>query len=192
MDICFATNNKNKIEEIGALIHQGFSIRPMSFYNLHEDIPETGTTMEENSRIKAVTVHNKLRIPVIADDSGLEVEALYGAPGVYSARFAGEHGNHTANNQLLLQKLEGIEHRNARFRTVITYISDNTEIQFEGIVEGEIISKERGSKGFGYDPLFVPKGFDRTFAEMSLEEKNGLSHRSRAFEKLAHYLNEQK
>lgn len=192
MDICFATNNKNKIEEIGALIHQGFSIQPMSFYKLHEDIPETGTTMEENSRIKAVTVHNKLRIPVIADDSGLEVEALYGAPGVYSARFAGEHGNHVANNRLLLQKLEGIEHRNARFRTVITYISDNTEIQFEGIVEGEIISKERGSKGFGYDPLFVPKGFDRTFAEMSLEEKNGLSHRSRAFEKLAHYLNEQK
>lgn len=164
----------------------------MAELGFHEDIPETGITMEENSLLKAEYLYERVGVPVIADDSGLEVKALNGEPGVYSARYSGVHGDHQANNELLLNNLTGVEDRAAQFRCVITYLDKNEKKQFEGIIRGEISHELTGTQGFGYDPLFVPEGFDLTFAELDPQVKNGMSHRGRAIEKLAEYLNGKK
>lgn len=163
--------------------------------NLHdlsqkEEIPETGDTLEENSRIKAQFLFKNFGVDCFADDTGLEVEVLHGAPGVRSARYAGEPKNDARNVELLLENLNGISDRKARFRTVITLILNGLEYQFEGIVSGTIIAEISGSGGFGYDPVFVPSGHDRTFAEMSSEEKNLISHRGIAVRKLVKFLEE--
>jgi XTP/dITP diphosphohydrolase len=190
MKLCVATNNQHKLEEINHFLGDAFQLITLKEIGCEVDIPETGTTLEENSLIKAKYVWDNYHIPCFADDSGLEVEALANAPGVYSARFAGEHGNHAANNALLLEKLTNEKNRNARFRTVITLIVNDidTLLQFEGMVYGTIAKELSGAKGFGYDPLFIPNEHTRTFAEMTLDEKNNLSHRTRAVEKLVAYL----
>ena len=188
MTLCFATNNRNKIREIAALVGDEFIIKTMKEAGIKEDIEETGTSLEENSSLKARYVFDRTGLPVIADDSGLEVRALGGEPGVHSARYAGAQRSDRDNIGKLLVELEGEMDRDARFRTVITFLDDMGESQFEGIVEGRIIEMERGSGGFGYDPVFIPAGYDRTFAEMPLNQKNQMSHRSRAFQKLVGFL----
>jgi len=157
---------------------------------IDEEIPETAETLEGNARQKARYLFERTGLDCFADDTGLEVEALNGAPGVHSARYATDGHDFAANNRLLLKNLAGEENRRARFRTVICLIEQGKEHLFEGIVEGRIIDHEAGSEGFGYDPLFVPEGFDRTFAEMSAEQKNGISHRGRAVRKLVDYLHQ--
>lgn len=188
MKLCFATNNPHKLEEVADLLGAEFELLTLRDVGCTDDIPETGDTLEANSLLKAQYVWERYGIPCFADDSGLEVEALGGAPGVYSARFAGQHGNHLANNLLLLQKLEGQTNRSAQFRAVVTLIQDATPQQFEGVVRGRIRHQMSGAEGFGYDPVFEPEGFDRTFAEMTLAEKNTLSHRARAMAALCNFL----
>ncbi len=199
MKIVFATNNKNKLTEIKEILAENFEVLSLSDINCHVDIPETGTTLEENARIKAEYIYSHYGISVFADDTGLEVEALGGAPGVYSARYAGGEGHDSeANMRKLLHELEGKDNRKARFRTAIALIlaeqqtdgateTPRTEI-FEGTVEGEITKEKRGEAGFGYDPIFQPEGYDRTFAELGNEVKNSISHRARATKKLVEYL----
>ena len=199
MKIVFATNNKNKLAEIKEILAENFEVLSLSDINCHVDIPETGTTLEENARIKAEYIYSHYGISVFADDTGLEVEALGGAPGVYSARYAGGEGHDSeANMRKLLHELEGKDNRKARFRTAIALIlaeqqtdgateTPRTEI-FEGTVEGEITKEKRGEAGFGYDPIFQPEGYDRTFAELGNEVKNSISHRARATKKLVEYL----
>jgi len=160
-----------------------FQVETLASLGFTDDIPETENTLEGNSLLKARTVWERLQMPVLADDSGLEVDALGGAPGVFSARYAGEHGNHAKNMDLLLTNLAGKSDRGAQFRTVITWWDEEGPVQFEGIVRGQILTQKVGDQGFGYDPLFVPEGFDRTFAQMSLDEKNPLSHRGKAIAK---------
>jgi XTP/dITP diphosphohydrolase len=188
-NICLATNNKHKVDELKSLLGANFEIKTLEEIGCTEDIAETANTLEGNSLIKAQYVFNTYGIDCIADDSGLEVEILNGEPGVYSARYAGEHGNHEKNMSLLLKNLEGKSNRNARFRTVITLILDGSVELFEGIVEGRIIEEKRGHKGFGYDPIFIPNGYESTFAEMTMKEKNPISHRGRAVEKMIRFLN---
>ncbi|MEP5613637.1 MAG: RdgB/HAM1 family non-canonical purine NTP pyrophosphatase [Cyclobacteriaceae bacterium] len=189
MTICFASHNENKVREISELSPDGIEIIGLNEIGITEEIEETGSTLEENSRIKARYVFDSKRIPVFADDSGLEVTALGGAPGVISARYAGPERDNSKNIALVLKNLQAFEDRSARFRSVITFIDqDGAEVQFEGMLAGQLQDHLRGSNGFGYDPIFVPDGFDRTFAEMAAEEKNKLSHRAKAFEKLLSYL----
>ena len=192
MKICFATHNQNKLAEIKTLTPAGIAIVSLEDLGQTEEIPETGKTLEENSAIKANFVFEKYNIACFADDSGLEVTSLDGEPGVYSARYAGEPKNNDANMALLLKKLADKTDRSAAFKTVITYVDEqgNTE-QFVGQVDGTIMKIQSGSKGFGYDPLFTPTGETRTFAEMSGEEKNKISHRARAFKKFITFLNKQ-
>ena len=208
MKIVFATNNKHKLEEIRAILGPQFEVVSLADIGCHEDIPETGQTLEENALMKAEYVYNKYHLSCFADDTGLEVEALDGAPGVYSARYASledlenlenlEH-NSEANMARLLRELGNNNNRKARFRTVIALIQKKdvcpcgcTSIkeihQFEGIVNGEIIRERRGGEGFGYDPIFQPDGYDKTFAELGADIKNQISHRARATQKLAEYL----
>ncbi len=186
--LVLATNNTHKVEEILNCIGDKFEILTLQDVGFEGDIDETGRTLEENSLIKASYIFEKYKMNCLADDSGLEVDVLGGAPGVYSARYAGTHGNHDANMDLLLKNLENQNNRKAQFRTVITLILEGKSNQFEGIIKGKIISEKLGNQGFGYDPIFVPEGFDRTFAQMSLSEKNNLSHRSRAINKMIEYL----
>ncbi len=186
--ICLATNNKHKVEELQEMLKGIFEVKTLEEIGCREEIEETAETFAGNSLIKAQYVFNKYKVSCIADDSGLEVEALNGEPGVYSARYAGEHGNHEKNMDKLLSKLEREKNRKAQFRTVITLILDGEVEMFEGIVEGEILKEKRGNQGFGYDPVFVPKGYNTTFAEMSLEQKNPISHRGRAIAKLKAHL----
>lgn len=189
MKIVFATNNAHKLKEIREILGSTFQVVSLTDIGCHEDIAETGKTLEENSRIKAGYVANNYHCNCFADDTGLEVEALDGAPGVYSARYAGGEGHDSeANMQKLLANLEGKENRNARFRTVITLILNGEEHQFEGIVKGRIAQEKSGVGGFGYDPVFVPEGYDRSFAELGEEVKNQISHRARAVQKLADFL----
>ncbi|UBM57411.1 non-canonical purine NTP diphosphatase [Marinilongibacter aquaticus] len=187
-EICLATNNDHKAFELQAMLEGLFEIKTLKQIGCIEDIEETANTFQGNSLIKAQYVKAHYGLDCIADDSGLEVEALGGEPGVFSARYAGEHGNHEKNMNRLLKNLEGQSNRRAQFRTVITLILGEETHFFEGIVEGEITKEKRGNQGFGYDPLFVPKGFDRTFAEMGAEEKNPISHRGRAIEKMKAFL----
>ncbi len=190
MTICLATNNAHKVEELQQMLGDKFTIKTLADIGFTDEIEETETTFQGNSRLKARHVYDKFLLTTIADDSGLEVEALGGEPGIYSARYAGEHGNHAKNNAKLLTELAGKTNRNAQFRSVITLIHDNEETQFEGIVKGKINEELSGTEGFGYDPLFTPEGFNRTFAEMTLEEKNPISHRGLAVEKVIKHLKE--
>jgi len=185
-----ATQNKHKVEEISALLKDHFTVRDLSTLAITEEIPETGATLVENSLQKARYIGEKFHISCLADDSGLEVEALAGAPGVYSARYAGEPKNDQANLELLVKNLVGIAHRRARFVTVLTYFHAGVYHSFEGEIQGEIVEAPRGNQGFGYDPIFQPENEDRTFAEMTLAEKNQIAHRARALEKFKKFLDE--
>ena len=189
MKIVFATNNLNKLTEIRKIMGNNFEIVSLSDIGCHEDIPEKGQTLKDNALIKARYIYEKYHINCFADDTGLEVDALGGAPGVYSARYAGGEGHDSnANMKKLLSELENVSDRKARFRTVIALIIDGKETTFEGIVNGKIIRVRRGGEGFGYDPIFQPEGYNQTFAEMGLDIKNHISHRAKATQKLADYL----
>lgn len=189
MELVFATNNEHKLKELQALLGNKIRLLSLNDIGCTDEIPEEQPTLEGNASQKAFYVFNKFGYNCFADDTGLEIEALNGEPGVYSARFAGEEKDPQANMDKVLHLMEKIKNRKARFRTVISLVIDGAEMQFEGIVEGEILTAKQGEKGFGYDPLFMPAGFQKTFAEMDLSEKNGISHRGRAVEKLVHYLN---
>ena len=200
MKIVFATNNQHKLEEIRSILGESIEVLSLKDIGCDVDIPETGTTLEENALQKAQYVYDHYHISVFADDTGLEVDALNGAPGVYSARYAGGEGHDSeANMTKLLKELGENNNRHARFRTVIALIEKKdvcpcgcTSIKeihrFEGIVEGEIIRERRGGEGFGYDPIFQPEGYDKTFAELGMDIKNHISHRARAVAKLAEFL----
>ena len=190
MKIIFATNNAHKLSEVQAVLGEGFELVTPRMCGVEEEIPETAETLEGNASQKSHYLYDRTGLDCFADDTGLEVEALGGEPGVHSARYATDGHDFAANNRLLLKNLEGKENRRARFRTVISLIEGGEEHLFEGIVEGRIIDHESGEEGFGYDPLFVPDGFDRTFAEMTAEEKNAVSHRGRAVRTLVAYLHE--
>lgn len=188
MTVCFATNNAKKLEEIRQLLEPQYQVKSLADIGCQEELPETGSTLEANSKQKAQYVWDHYGVACFADDTGLEIEALGGEPGVYSARYAGPERDNNANIDLVLQKLEGKEDRSARFRTVITWVQEDLVRQFEGIVEGEILKERAGSKGFGYDPVFRPEGEERSFAQMSMEEKNNISHRGRALKKFVDFL----
>jgi XTP/dITP diphosphohydrolase len=189
MVIVFATRNKNKVEEIKHLIPS--SVKVLSLHDVHcmEDIPETALTIEGNASIKSFYVYEKYHHNCFADDTGLEIEALDGRPGVLSARYAGEENDATKNTAKVLSEMKGAENRKARFKTIISLVIDGNEMQFEGIVNGTILTEKRGDHGFGYDPIFVPDGSNLTYAEMDLTEKNRISHRALAVKKLVQYLN---
>lgn len=187
-ELVIASNNSHKIEEIKAILPKSFTLLSLKDIGLFDDIPETADTFDGNAILKAEYVKHKTTYDCFADDSGLEVEALNGAPGVYSARYGGKHGNHALNNEKLLKELAGVENRKAQFRSVIALIyKGNTHI-FEGIVKGKIIHELTGQEGFGYDPLFMPYGYDQTFAEMDMALKNTISHRGRAVKKMMEFL----
>lgn len=186
--LIFATNNAHKLGEVQALLGDAFTLVTLRECGITEDIPETADTLEGNALQKARYVYEKTGLDCFADDTGLEVDALGGAPGVHSARYATDGHDFAANNRLLLKNLEGETDRTARFRTVIALIIDGVEYTFEGRVEGTIATAESGSEGFGYDPLFVPSGEIITFAQMSAEAKNAISHRGRAVAKLVNFL----
>ena len=191
MKLLIASNNAHKIREIKEILGDLFDeILSLREAGVSADPEETGETFEENARIKAEAILQLTGCAALADDSGLEVDALGGAPGVHSARYATDGHDFAANNRLLLKNLEGVENRRARFRTVISLILNGEEHLFEGRVEGRILDRETGHEGFGFDPLFVPDGCERSFAEMSAEEKNAVSHRGRAVRKLAAWLHE--
>ena len=195
MKIVFATNNAHKLSEIKDILGEGFEVLSLSDIGCHDDIPETAGTLEGNALLKAQYIHDHYHINCFADDTGLEVEALNGAPGVFSARYAGGEGHDSEENMSkLLSELKEKNNRKARFRTVIALIEceeGTTKPKttcFEGIVEGHITKERHGSEGFGYDPIFMPDGYDKTFAELGMEIKNHISHRARAVEKLAQFL----
>lgn len=188
--IVFATNNQHKLDEIRSILGPDFEVVSLADIGCHVDIPETGQTLEENALQKAQYVYDHYGLSCFADDTGLEVDALNGAPGVYSARYAGGEGHDSeANMNKLLAELENNNNRRAQFRTVIALIQKNINpIQFEGIVKGQITRQKSGEEGFGYDPIFQPDGYDQTFAELGMDIKNHISHRARAVKKLADYL----
>ena len=189
MKIVFATNNQNKLIEVRKILGNQFKVLSLEDIGCHDDIPEKGQTLEDNALIKAQYVYNKYHVDCFADDTGLEVDALGGAPGVYSARYAGGAGHDSqANMTKLLHELENNNNRRARFRTVIALIINGKTKTFEGIVNGEIITQRRGGEGFGYDPIFQPEGYNKTFAELGTDIKNQISHRARAVQKLADHL----
>ena len=183
-----ATNNAHKLEEISAILGDEMELFSLKDINCHADIPETADTLEGNARQKALYIYENYGMDCFADDTGLEVDALNGAPGVFSARYAGDGHDSEANMQKLLKELEGKENRKAQFRTAICLIMEGKEYLFEGIVKGAIIEEKRGGAGFGYDPIFVPEGHDQTFAELGNDIKNTISHRARAVEKLCKFL----
>ena len=189
MQICFATHNQNKVAELRKLIGKNLEILSLDDLGVADEIEETGTTLKENALLKAKFIFDNYAIACFADDTGLEVDTLDGAPGVYSARFAGEPANNEKNIDKLLGLLLNQVNNQARFRTVIALVTDTEQHFFEGVVEGEIIDQRRGSNGFGYDSVFLPNHFDRTFAEMNMEDKNLISHRARAVKKLTDFLN---
>lgn len=188
MKLIFATNNKHKLEEVAQLLTEQFQLITLAEAGIHADIPETADTLEGNASIKSRFVFELTDLNCFADDTGLEVEALNGAPGVYSARYAGEKCSFADNVNKLLHEMQDKDNRAAKFRTVISLILDEKEYFFEGVVDGEITREVNGTDGFGYDPVFKPTGFEKTFAEMTLEEKNKISHRARAVEKLVEFL----
>ena len=192
MKIVFATNNAHKLSEVRAVLGDSFELVTLRQVGITEDIPETGATLDENASLKARYVYERTGLDCFADDTGLEVEALNGAPGVHSARYATDGHDFAANNRKLLHELEGKENRRARFRTVISLIRGGVEQQVEGIVNGTIATEEAGCEGFGYDPLFIPDGKAVTFAEMTAEEKNAISHRGRAVAELVKVLKDNK
>jgi len=183
-----ATNNRHKVDEILALLGNEFELLTLADIGCHEELAEDQDTLEGNSFQKASYVFEKYNEDCFADDTGLEVDALNGEPGVYSARYAGAQRNSEDNINLLLKNLSGEQNRKGRFRTVVTLIRKDGVHQFEGKVEGRILSERKGNGGFGYDPVFVPDGFTETLAEMTMEEKNRISHRARAVQKLVEFL----
>ena len=188
MKIVFATNNPNKLSELQALVPKGIEILSMKDINCNEELPETNPTLKENALQKAQYVYKNFGFNCFADDTGLEIESLGGAPGVYSARYAGEGCNADDNMKKVLIELENMDNRNATFRTVIALIINGDEYIFQGECNGEITKTKNGVGGFGYDPIFMPQGYEITFAEMSKQEKGALSHRGRAVDKLVSFL----
>lgn len=186
--LVFATNNLHKLEEVSTKIKGEIELLTLEDIGSTEDIEETGLTFRDNASIKSRHVFSKYHLNCFGDDSGLEIEALNGEPGVYSARYAGKHGDHEANINKVLEKLGTSENRKARFMTVISLIWNSEEYFFEGTVEGIIRHERSGAKGFGYDPIFQPDGYNITFAEMSLEQKSKISHRAKAVEQLMEFL----
>lgn len=187
--LVFATNNAHKLEEISSILGEKVELLSLKDIHCNVDIPETADTLEGNAMLKAEYIYENYGLDCLADDTGLEVEALNGAPGVYSARYAGGEGhNSEANMQKLLQNMQGVQNRKAQFRTAICLILDGKKHLFEGIVKGEIIKEKRGNSGFGYDPIFVPEGYTKSFAELGNETKNKISHRALAVEKLCRFL----
>jgi len=184
----FATNNIHKLEEVSAMLYNKIELLSLKDINCKVDIPETADTLEGNALLKARYIYKNYQLNCFGDDTGLEVDALNGAPGVYSARYAGEEHDSEANMKKLLKALEGIENRKAQFRTVFALILNGKEHLFEGIIKGEIIKVRKGTSGFGYDPIFVPEGYTQTFAEMGNEIKNKISHRAQATHKLCKFL----
>ena len=188
MKLVFATNNKHKLEEMRAILGDKVELLSLADIDCHDDIPETADTLEGNALIKARYIYEKYGCACFADDTGLEVDALGGEPGVYSARYAGENNDSEANMRKLLQNLTGKSERSAQFRTVIALIIGGEEFLFDGIVRGCISEERMGSAGFGYDPIFIPDGYEESFAQMAAEQKNAISHRSRAAAALNNYL----
>lgn len=186
--VVFATGNEHKVKEVNAALKGAFEAISLRSIGCEEELPENSPTLEGNALEKARYVHQHYQVDCFSEDTGLEVEALDGAPGVYSARYAGPARDAEANMALLLGRLQGIENRRARFRTVIALILDGQEYTFEGVVNGSIAHEKKGAQGFGYDPIFMPDGFSRTFAQMPAEEKNAISHRGRAMGKLKAFL----
>ncbi len=191
MKLLFATGNSNKAKEIQALMPLGIEILSLADLDFNEDIPETADTLEGNAKMKAAYVYEKFGLNCFADDTGLEIEVLNGEPGVYSARYAGSQRSDSDNINKVLTELKNHENRNARFRTVISLVIDNKFHEFEGIVGGKIMVSPTGENGFGYDPIFEPEGCGKTFAELSMDEKNKRSHRARAFQKLIDFVQNQ-
>ena len=190
MKLVFATNNKHKLQEVRAIVGNSVEILSLSDIECYDDIPETADTLQGNALIKARHIYEKYGVDCFADDTGLEVDALGSEPGVYSARYAGEECNSENNMQKLLHNLTGKSERSAQFRTVIALIIKGEEKLFNGIVKGTIAEGKMGDSGFGYDPIFIPEGFSESFAQMSSEQKNSISHRYRATEQLGNYLKE--
>ena len=188
IELVFATNNRHKLNELSKLVGDKFHLLSLKDINCFDDIPETANTLEGNAAIKAQYIWEKFGKNCFADDTGLEVDALNGQPGVYSARYAGEDQDSEANLSKVLDELAGNLNRKARFRTVICLIIEGKEYYFEGIVNGNLLSERQGKEGFGYDPIFVPVGYDKTFAEMDMAVKNKISHRGIATEKLINFL----
>ncbi len=192
MKLVFATNNAHKLDEIRKIVGENIEILSLNDINRHADIPETGNTLDANAFIKAKYVKDNFRLDCFADDTGLEVETLNGAPGVYSARYAGEDCNPQNNMRKLLEEMKDATNRKAAFRTVIALILGDKTYYFEGKVEGRIIEEKRGEHGFGYDPIFIPDGYDKTYAELGDEIKNTISHRALATQKLLKFLKDYK
>ncbi len=190
MELVFATHNEHKLVEIRSLLSKNISLKSLYDIGCTEEIPETSDTLEGNALLKAKYVLDRYGLPCFADDTGLEVAALNGAPGVYSARYAGEPKNEARNVEKLLSQLDGQKDRRAQFTTIIALCLGKETYIFKGVIKGIITHIPRGSNGFGYDPVFQPEGEDKTFAELTLKEKNQLSHRARAFSKLINYLQE--
>lgn len=190
--LVFVTNNKHKLAEIYAMLNNKIQISSLKDINCDVNIPETGNTIAENALLKAEYVYKNYQLNCFADDTGLEIEAIDGAPGVYSARYAGIDQNSEANVKKVLAELKGKKNRDAQFRTVISLIIDGKETLFEGIIKGKIIEEKRGNSGFGYDPIFMPDGYDKTFAELGEEVKNKISHRALAIKQLCKFLNDLK
>jgi XTP/dITP diphosphohydrolase len=188
MKLVFATNNQNKLKELQSLLGEEIELLSLADIHCFDEIPEDHETLEENASQKAKYIFDKFKLNCFADDTGLEIEALNNEPGVYSARYAGENNDANANMKKVLSKLKAYENRKAVFRTVISLFIEGKETQFEGIVKGIILEKERGVDGFGYDPIFEPEGYELSFAEMDLAEKNKISHRGVAVRKLVDYL----
>ena len=188
-ELVFATNNKHKLEEIKAAVGENLRILSLADISCFEDIAETADTLEGNASIKSKYIYDKYGKNCFADDTGLEIEALGSKPGVYSARYAGPGHDHQKNMDKVLSEMKGTTGRKAQFRTVISLILDGNEVLFEGIVKGNILKEKHGDKGFGYDPIFQPDGYDTSFAEMDLCKKNKISHRGRAVRKLIDFLN---
>ena len=187
--LVFATNNAHKLEEVAAILGDQVELLSLNDIGCQADIPETAETLEGNALLKSSYIYKNYHLDCFADDTGLEVEALNGAPGVYSARYAGGEGHDAQANMLkLLHELDGKENRKAQFRTAISLILDGKEYFFEGVIKGEIIKEKRGDSGFGYDPVFMPEGYDRTFAELGNDIKKQISHRALAVQKLCEFL----
>ena len=188
MDLIFASQNQNKVRELKSILPKNLFIKSLSEVGFYDDIPETASTIEGNSLLKAQTIYDKYNMNCLSDDTGLEVDVLNGEPGVFSARYAGEDANSKQNILKLLNRLDGEKVRSARFKTIVTLIIDGNSIQFDGIVEGVISEQEYGDNGFGYDPVFIPNGYKLSFAQMNAAQKNQISHRYLALKKASDYI----
>ena len=188
LELVFATNNKHKQEEIQKIAPVGVKVITLNDLKFHDEIPETGLTLNDNASQKSWFIYDRFGKNCFADDTGLEIEALNNAPGVYSARYAGEMRDSLMNMNLVLSQMQGVQNKRARFRTIISLILDGKEHQFEGVVNGEITLVPMGENGFGYDPIFIPDGYACTFAQLEMDEKNRISHRGRAVAKLLDFL----